>query len=223
MDFGKKRGEVRDVGGFGSGRSGGRPTVETGLTLDFDMLRRKGQPAGSLHWSSGGRETASIGYRLDLGGECLTLNYVAGDTRERIEQRIHLTFTEPHFGGRRWWMLCPITHRRCLRLHSGWGYNRFASREALGLAYAVQNEDRLDRSLRRGRKALARLGGSGDLDEADDLPKPKWMRWSTYEREMAKARTASDAFDLALYERFGAELGALHGARNADLLPAGHD
>ena len=194
------------MGGFGSGRGGlggGRPVVEHGLALDFDWLRRQGQRSGSLHWSQGGEETASIGYRLDLPGELLTLHYVAGDEREQVEQRIHLTFTEPPFGGRRWWMLCPITGERCLRLHSGWGYNRFASRKALGLAYASQSEDGMDRALRRGRKALERLGGSGDLDEAHYLPKPKWMRWPTYEREIAKARAADHAWAQAMADRFG--------------------
>lgn len=191
------------MGGFGSGRSGGRPIVEHGLTLDFDWLRRKGQRSGSLHWSCNGEETGSIGYRLDLDGELLTLNYLAGEEREQVEQRIRLTFTEPPFGGRRWWMLCPVTGERCLRLHSGWGYHRFASRKALGLAYASQSEDRMDRALRRGRKALARLGGSGDLDEAHYLPKPKWMRWATYDRERAKAKAADRAWAQAIADRFG--------------------
>ena len=70
------------------------------------------------------------------------------------------------------------------------GFNRFASREALGLAYRSQSEDAMGRALRRSRKALRRLGGTGDMDEVLYLPKPKWMRRATYEREMTKALQA---------------------------------
>jgi len=91
-------------------------------------------------------------------------------------------------------MICTVTGRRCQRLYTIAGYPRFASREALGLAYASQREAWTERALRRGRKALKCLGGLGDLDEVDALPEPKWMRWATYEAEMAKAREADEAW-----------------------------
>lgn len=182
------------MGGFGSGRRGWRPVVEDGIALDIGYLRRSGRSGGSLHWSKRGCEVAAIGWWIDLEAKLLTLNYVAGEAREPVEQRIRLTTTAPHLGGVRWWMLCPYSGRRCLKLYSGWGFNRFASREALGIAYRSQREDQLDRLIRRTHKILDELGGTGDLDEAYYLPKPKWMRWPTYERKMAEALAGAEAF-----------------------------
>ena len=57
------------MGGFGSGRHGGRPTVENGLTLDINRLIRQqcivpgNHLAGTLTW---GNNVASIGYEASL-------------------------------------------------------------------------------------------------------------------------------------------------------------
>jgi hypothetical protein len=65
------------VGGYGSWRSGGRPTVESGLTLDLQRLFKTGwlkadaRILGLLRWTlvRTGEETASIGFESDLGHE----------------------------------------------------------------------------------------------------------------------------------------------------------
>ncbi len=63
------------MGGYGSGRYGGRPTVEAGLTLDLaklirDRLFRPGQGwGGSLVWTNTGtgERVGSIRYEAHLG------------------------------------------------------------------------------------------------------------------------------------------------------------
>jgi hypothetical protein len=62
------------MGGYGSGRSGGRPTVESGHTLDLRRLFKTGwlmanaRIVGWLQWTfvSTGKEAASIGFESEL-------------------------------------------------------------------------------------------------------------------------------------------------------------
>ena len=71
----RRQGEGRRMGGWGSGRSGGRPTVESCLTLDLNELLRGGliRPMTSLFnatlvWRNigTGEETSRIGYAAHL-------------------------------------------------------------------------------------------------------------------------------------------------------------
>jgi len=63
------------MGGYGSGRSGGRPTTESGLTLNLSKLFRDGlfRPgsfrSGSLIWTNTttGEQVGSLGYEAQLG------------------------------------------------------------------------------------------------------------------------------------------------------------
>ncbi len=184
----------------------GRPVVEDGLTLDLARIIRSGRNSGVLTWTwgtNGGQ--ASIGFDLDLAADRLTLDYTVGDDRRPIKQSIRLTVTYPHFGGVRRWMICPVTGKRCGKLYSNAGSDLFLSREALGLVYESQREDEMGRALRRGFKALERLGGGKDIEEVHYLQKPKWMRWRTFNREMAKAREASAMHLSCAVARFGAD------------------
>jgi hypothetical protein len=60
------------MGGWGSGRRGGQPTVEDGLTVDLGLMLRRGwvkdgaSGTGSLSWSSNGELFATIKHRYDL-------------------------------------------------------------------------------------------------------------------------------------------------------------
>ena len=77
------------MGGYNSGRHGGRPTVEDGLTLNINKLIREqtfrpGQSrSGSIVWTNSytGERTASIGFHADLGEE---------------HGRVRLTYTSTH-------------------------------------------------------------------------------------------------------------------------------
>jgi hypothetical protein len=61
----------------------------------------------------------------------------------------------------------------------------FWSRQAYGLGYRCQREDRFSRLQRRAATLNRQLGGEGLSTWADPPPKPKWMRWATYERKFA--------------------------------------
>ena len=95
--------------------------------------------------------------------------------------RVALTTTRPYFGGRRWWFLCPVSGRRVRCLHLAPHSPRFASRAALGLGYKVQRESRSNQRIRAARAADTKLGGNGSI-MGELPPKPKRMRWVTYDR-----------------------------------------
>ena len=126
------------MGGYGSGRSGGRPTVERSLTLDLRSLFKDGclkvgaWTFGSLRWTvvSTGEETASMGFHSQLGENTgyirlhwTSTNRGTGEVRQ-CENRITLTARPQPFGGRRWFFICPRTGENATKLHlpaDSWG------------------------------------------------------------------------------------------------------
>jgi hypothetical protein len=107
-----------------------------------------------------------------------------------LDQRIILMARPRHFGGRQWFFLCPHLHRRAMVLWKPPGARTFACRQGWGrqVAYASQFLDRDNRAHRGQAKVRSRLCSIGgfDPDEWDFPPKPKWMRWRTYNRAVAK-------------------------------------
>jgi hypothetical protein len=96
----------------------------------------------------------------------------------------------------RWWFECPRTGKHAVKLFLPLGGHRFWSRSAYGLGYASQREDRMGRAQRQATKIYRALGGDGHwMDGAP--PKPKWMRWHTYERLADKLDYYNDRFDGA--------------------------
>jgi hypothetical protein len=197
------------MGGFGSGRSGGRLTTENGLTLTLSKLFRDGlfRPGcawgGSLVWTNTttGERVGSIGYEAHLSQESgrVRLKYTTtqwdGERRES-DYWIELETTPQPFGGRRWWFVCPRTGRRAAKLYLPNGAFTFASRRAYRLAYRSQRETTYDRALRRAFKLRGKLGADGGI--GDYIPKPKWMRWPTYDRKLAEIFAADEVVDAHL-------------------------
>jgi hypothetical protein len=109
---------------------------------------------------------------------------------EQLHQRINLITQPRHFGGNQWYFVCPYTHRPASVLWKPPGAQWFGSRQAWGrqAAYASQFKDRTDRAHHGKAKIKSRLCSMGgfDPDEWDFPPKPKWMRWKTYNRAEEK-------------------------------------
>jgi len=132
------------MGGYGSGRSGGRPTVEDSLSLNLSRLFKTGWLKQGA-WISGtivgsGEETASIGFEARLGEKdgyvrlhWTSTNRWSGEKRQ-CENRIELTTRAQPLGGRRWWFVCPRTGQLAERLHLPSGADTFACRKAYRLA-----------------------------------------------------------------------------------------
>ena len=119
----------------------------------------------------------------------------------KIDDKVYLAPTRPHFGGLRWWFVCPHLNRRVRKLYLPLGGRHFWSRRAYELTYASQRETKFDRALRRARKLRLSLGGDPADDEYPD--KPPRMRWATYNRLMDRLVAAGRVTDerLALAAR----------------------
>jgi hypothetical protein len=204
------------MGGYGSGRSGGQPTVENSLTLDLRclfedrFLKVGGRTSGTLRWTVVGtdEETASMDFKSELSEESgyLRLYWTStdqwtGETRQ-CENRITLTTSPQPFGGWRWFFICPRTGKNAAKLHLPSGAHTFASRKAYRLGYQCQRETPHDRALSRAFALRRKIGADGGID--DYIEKPKGMHWRTFDRAMEKISRAEgvvDAHTVLLIDR----------------------
>jgi hypothetical protein len=202
------------MGGFGSGRHGGKPTVEGGLVLDLnklirDRLFRPGSWSGSLVWTEvyTGRRTADLRYEVHMAAERghVRLRYTTTDPwsgeKRHHDYPIELATTPQPFGGRRWWWVCPRLGDRVSKLYLPAGASIFASRKCFRIAYHSQREAPYDRAIGRAFKLRRRLGSTGGI--GDEIDKPKGMRWATFDRKMEKIEQAEAAVDAHLWRLLG--------------------
>lgn len=98
------------------------------------------------------------------------------------------------FGGRRWFLLCPDTGRRVLKLYLPDGAVRFRSRHALGLGYQCQRADPIEEGHARLGRLHAKLGGRYRHFRQSVPLRPKRMRLRTYRRLVAELEEARHAF-----------------------------
>jgi len=183
------------MGGIGSGswfRWNSRKTIESQHGLDIRWLNKQGDlrsgAIGFLSWSTRGKETGSIRYRIEETR--LVLNYqhrFRGGEWERVEQAIEFDRTPCHYGGHRTWFLCPQCWRRIAVLYGAGKF--FRCRHCYGLAYSSQKERLSDRLMRKARGIRERLGGGRNLFESFPS-KPKNMHCETYNRLSIEAKIA---------------------------------
>jgi hypothetical protein len=173
-------------------RSRYRACLQEGLKLDLNRLARKGFiKFGSnigirgIRWSSSYWEEIASGLiAADMTNPEAWFEIASGGLR----QRITLVSRPRHFGGRQWFFQCPATRRLATVLWKPPGADRFCCRQAWGrrVAYQSQFSDRDSRAHSGQAKIKARLIGDLDPDEWDLPPKPKWMRWKTYNKYQEK-------------------------------------
>ena len=190
------------MGGSGSGRPATKPVIEDGLKLDLAQLRRKGLfiPDGNSHsvglsWmTSDGGLRASIGMSYSTGddGRFLRLRYTVTphyhDEPIQVEETFQLVSRPQPFGGFRWFVKCPQRQTLCQVLYLPPGATRFRSRKGFRskLTYRSQSGGQYDRWLRAKERIKAKVLRAGSLDfrkeyaDWDLPPKPRWMRWATY-------------------------------------------
>jgi hypothetical protein len=83
------------------------------------------------------------------------------------------------------------------------GADRFCSRQTWGsrvVAYRSQFLGADDRAHAGKARIKARLIGDSDPDEWDLPPKPKWMRWETYNRHVERYDTYEEILDRGCLE-----------------------
>jgi len=195
IELGKSEGGVQNMGGFGSGRTGGRPTADMSLRIDIAwMVRtRRAIPgsivSGILNWSCGDSPAGSISYKANMVDPELSrldLSYTrgSGSDAESVEQCIWLHYTQPHYGGKRWWMICPYKGIRVGKLYKPGGGDRFASRHAWRLGYQSQRVAQRDRAFEKLFRLQKKLGSDQGWEQPLYRPKGMWQR--TYERHLER-------------------------------------
>lgn len=182
------------MGGPGSGnhwRRSARPTTDDFPALDVRDLARVGLMhagcGGRSRWTRHGEEIASIRTQAEEGRLVLAYRQRrAGGTWKDQAYSIPIERTGCHFGGTRAWFLCPVRGcgRRVAILYCD---GVFACRHCVGLAYASSREDSGDRACRRADRLREGLGWEpGILNGSETWNKPKWMRWRTFGRKVAR-------------------------------------
>lgn len=175
-----------------------RLTLESGPKLDLARLIPSGRGKLGSHircvLTSGSGETITAVLKLSDYGGLLELSF------QGRQQSFCLVSEPRHFGGLQWYVVCPGTGRRVRVLYRPLGATYFASRCAWGrrAAYASQFLDPIGRAWRTKSKVKTALLGNEDPDEWDVPPKPKGMRWATYERWVARYDAAEEMLDAQL-------------------------
>lgn len=127
------------------------------LTLSIYWLNQnyflRGYRSGTISWTGGFADTkSSIGVTVDVRGRpFIQLNYTQTDTytgeKKTFDYKINLTSTDCHFGGCRWWFICPLTvnglvcRRRVASLYKEGDY--FGCRHCYDLTYHSRHENSL--------------------------------------------------------------------------------
>ncbi|MFC4254408.1 hypothetical protein GRI97_03150 [Altererythrobacter xixiisoli] len=132
------------------------------------------------------------------GAERLKLSYTRGkgDDAEQVQQRVGLCHTNPNYGGKRWWMICPFRHIRVGKLYLPPGGDRFASRQAWRLGYQVQRLAKHDQASERLFKLQRKLGADQGVGALAFRPKGMWQR--TWERHLDHYWKLEDAAEEEL-------------------------
>lgn len=191
-------------------RSRQRATLEAGLKLDLNRLVRRGfiQPGAfrrsGISWSSNFEDYITSGIiTADM------TNPYDGWFRIEIDdlnQRINLTTRDRHFGGRQWYFMCPRMSIKASVLWMPPGAEYFACRQRWRrqVGYHSQFLDAVGRAHQGQSRIKRRLCsiGSFDPDEWDFPPKPKWMRWKTYNRAEAQFDQYEATLDWGTFALF---------------------
>lgn len=183
------------MGGLGSGRHGRRPTADVSKKIDLPWLIRTGGAtpgqcvSGILSWTCGGEPSGRISYLANMKdprASELRLSFCrwSSENREDVKQTVRLVFTEPTYGGRRWWMICPFKGIRAAKLYMPDGGDRFASRKAWRLAYQSQRVAHRDRPFEKLFRLQRKLGCEQGYESFLRRPKGMWHR--TFDRHLER-------------------------------------
>lgn len=160
---------------------------------------------GVWQWTHNGEQTSSISYEVDMRDShaaWIRVYYTNRRTEKHYDYRIDLTYTIPHYGGKRWWFLCPANHcrRRVAILYLG---NVMRCRHCWNMAYASQNEAVHERLWTKMDRLAAQIGHEGGLLDGYYGKKPKTMHWHTYRRKKAALEQLQEKCLQHLQARFG--------------------
>ena len=179
-----------------------RVCLEAGLKLEINQLMRQGCLV------PGSYTAFHMSWRNSYTNEKTAIAVMEAEMRQKhegylriqmqdLEQTIILTPRSRGFGGHQWYFMCPVEDRCCSVLWRPPGATEFRCRQGWGrrVAYASQFLDPDHRAHRGKAKIKARLLGDCDPDEWELPPKPKWMRWTTYNRLVERFDSYEEILD----------------------------
>jgi len=170
--------------------------LELGLDLNINHLIRERflapgkitQPR-AFHWKDEyGDVVADARISADMTGDATAdIKFRYGVMRilaDWIDETVQLIARPRHFGGDQWYFICPRDNQDVSVLWSPPGQRFFAGRTAWGERYAYRSQFYAwgTRANYMASKLCDHIGGPGASYKWDIPPKPKWMRWRTYER-----------------------------------------
>lgn len=177
------------MGGYGSGRQGGRPTTDrtesVKLCVHQVMRGFDGKTAIGRRWTYSTIDGELAAYVIPRGSLPVVrlqfrFDHCNRDTGDQT-QFVHVTSSPCQFGGRRWWWICPRTGKRVVKLYLPNGGIHFWSREAYGLGFQSTRETPIDRAHRRAARLYRKLGDYYNGPSSEWPAKPKGMHWQTYD------------------------------------------
>lgn len=173
-----------------------RVRLQDGLKLNLNTLLRDGF-GKTGEWRQRTIQWSYVGTGEVIASGSLEMDLQSDDGARavlrlgRLEQFIRLRREPRRFGGGQWYFVCPSTGQLASVLWYPPRASKFSSRQTWGrrVAYGSQFQAPHDRALTRAQDIRTRLGGPEYAALIDGLspPKPKGMRWRTYDRLIAKS------------------------------------
>lgn len=138
------------------------------------------------------REIASVTYFANFIGEnkSITLSYTYND-KESIRLDISVVCSFPHYGGKRYWFLCPRCGRKVAFLYGG---KYFWCRKCQNLSYPTQQMGFLGRMLEKSKKYEEKVFDNGR--------RKRWLHNATFEKYMDKAEYYERISLIEMYKTF---------------------
>lgn len=200
------------MGGFGSGKQGGKRTTDKLNRLDIRRVNRAGRlvPGESCIWSWTRNIDLVSQVAIHAGNDEVTLRYRIsdpfGESRD-YSCSVTIAWTACHYGGRRAWWICPDCGRRVAVL---WGGRRYACRHCHDLAYKSTRTAPGSECYARANKIRAQLGWGGGIASPTGR-KPKGMHRATYLRLLQQLNVHGNAASHQLDATNGRIQKKLHG------------
>jgi hypothetical protein len=170
-----------------------RVCLQEGLHLDLNQLARDGFIRRGMR-----TDPRNIQWIHPYQGE-IASGFVSADmscAREgwlyvrigNFNQLIALEGQPRRFGGQQWYFVCPLTKRPVSVVWKPAGAQQFCSRQAWGsqVAYLSQFGSPVDRAHLGKARIETRWVANSHSEKQGLPPKPKWMRWATYDRHIER-------------------------------------
>jgi hypothetical protein len=163
------------MGSLGSGRRVGdhptRPIVEDTPALGITKIKKQLVPGTLI------KQTFPNNFKvlIEVHDKSLSVTFPTGRTIK--QQTIQITKQPCHFGGSRFFMLCPECEKKYTIIYLG-SHGNWACRTCLGLGYRTQRMDRSTRHLHRAQKIRQmHLKGAHPSERPYHMSGKKHMKW----------------------------------------------